>query len=49
MAIIAPTGLILATLEMVDVSYNKWIKFIAPLMGILLVLAIVMLGIQTVI
>lgn len=49
MAIIAPTGLILATLEMVDVSYNKWIKFITPLMGILLVLSIVMLGIQTVI
>ena len=49
MAIIAPTGLILATLEMVDVSYNKWVKFILPLMGILLVLAIVMLGIQTVI
>lgn len=48
MAIIAPTGLILATLEMVDVSYNKWVKFIAPLMGILLVLSIVMLGIQTV-
>lgn len=49
MSIIAPTGLILATLEMVDVSYNKWIKFIAPLMGILLVLSIVMLGVQTVI
>lgn len=49
MAMIAPTGLILATLEMVDVSYNKWVKFIAPLMGILLVLAIVMLGIQIVI
>lgn len=49
MAIIAPTGLILATLEMVDVPYNKWLKFILPLMGILLVLSIVMLGIQTVI
>lgn len=49
MAIIAPTGLILATLEMVDVPYNKWVKFILPLMGILLVLSVVMLGIQTVI
>ncbi|MDO5018731.1 MAG: YfcC family protein [Lagierella massiliensis] len=48
MAIIAPTGLILATLEMVEVSYNKWIKFILPLMGMLLVLALVMLGVQTV-
>lgn len=49
MAIIAPTGLILATLEMVDVSYDKWIKFILPLMGMLLVLSVVMLGVQTVI
>lgn len=49
MAIIAPTGLILATLEMVDVSYNKWVKFILPLMGILLILSVVMLGVQTVI
>ena len=48
MAIIAPTGLILATLEMVDVSYNKWVKFILPLMGMLLVLSLVMLGIQVV-
>lgn len=49
MAIIAPTGLILATLEMVDVSYNKWIKFILPLMGIILILSVVMLGVQTMI
>ena len=31
---ITPTGLILATLAMVDVSYDKWLKFIMPLMGI---------------
>lgn len=49
MAIIAPTGLILATLEMVDVSYNKWLKFILPLMGIILILSVVMLGVQTMI
>lgn len=48
MSFITPTGLILATLEMVDVSYNKWLKFILPLMGIMLILSIVMLGIQTV-
>ncbi|MGN0405834.1 MAG: YfcC family protein [Bariatricus sp.] len=31
---IAPTGLILASLAMVDVTYDKWLKFIMPLMGI---------------
>ncbi len=49
MSFITPTGLILATLEMVDVSYDKWLKFILPLMGIIGVFAIIMLGIQTVI
>ncbi len=48
MSFITPTGLILATLEMVDVSYDKWLKFILPLMGIIGVFAIVMLGVQTV-
>ncbi|MDO5754960.1 MAG: YfcC family protein [Tissierellia bacterium] len=48
MAFITPTGLILATLEMVDVTYDKWLKFILPLMGIIGVQALVMLGIQTV-
>ncbi len=48
MSFITPTGLILATLEMVDVSYDKWLKFILPLMGIIGIFAIIMLGIQTV-
>ncbi len=48
MAFITPTGLILATLEMVDVTYNKWIKFVLPLMGIIGVFSIVMLVIQTI-
>ena len=47
MAFITPTGLILATLEMVDVTYNKWLKFILPLMGIIGVFAVIMLVIQT--
>lgn len=47
MAFITPTGLILATLEMVDVTYNKWLKFILPLMGIIGVFSIVMLVLQT--
>ena len=43
---ITPTGLILATLAMVDVSYDKWLKFIMPLMGIITVFSGIMLVIQ---
>ncbi|SFQ05482.1 Uncharacterized membrane protein YfcC, ion transporter superfamily [Lachnospiraceae bacterium XBB1006] len=43
---ITPTGLILASLEMVDVTYDKWLKFIMPLMGIIAVFAAAMLLIQ---
>lgn len=46
MSFITPTGLILATLEMVDVTYNKWLKFILPLMGIIGLFAIAMLAVQ---
>lgn len=49
MAFITPTGLILATLEMVDVTYDKWLKFVLPLMGIIGVFAIGMLVLQTII
>ncbi|WP_333888062.1 YfcC family protein [Clostridium sp.] len=44
---ITPTGLILATLAMVDVTYDKWLKFIMPLMGYIAVFAAIMLLIQT--
>lgn len=43
---ITPTGLVLATLDMVDVTYDKWLKLVMPLMGILAVLSIVLLLIQ---
>lgn len=46
MAFITPTGLILATLAMVDVTYDKWIKFIMPLMGLIGAFAAAMLVIQ---
>ncbi len=46
MAFITPTGLILATLAMVDVTYDRWIKFIMPLMGMIGAFAAVMLVIQ---
>lgn len=43
MSFITPTGLILASLEMVNVTYNKWLKFILPLLGMIAVLAIAIL------
>lgn len=49
MSFITPTGLILASLELVDVTYDKWIKYILPLMGIIGVISLVMLGVQSVI
>lgn len=49
MAFITPTGLILATLELVDITYDKWLKFILPLMGITGAFAILMLVLRAVI
>ncbi|TCO74388.1 YfcC family protein [Marinisporobacter balticus] len=46
MAFITPTGLILVTLSMVDVTYDKWLKFIMPLMGIIGGFSAVMLLVQ---
>ena len=43
---ITPTGLILATLAMVDIPFNKWLKFILPLMGIILLFSIGLLVVQ---
>ncbi len=43
MSFITPTGLILASLEMVNVTYNKWLKFILPLLGMIAILAIAIL------
>lgn len=42
-AFVNPTGLILASLAIVKVGYNKWLKFVMPLVLILLVFTMVML------
>ncbi len=42
---ISPTGILLASLALVNVGYDKWLKFIMPLVIMLAVLAIVMLTI----
>lgn len=43
---IAPTGLIIASLSMVNVGFNKWIKFVMPLVGMVCILAMIFLGIS---
>lgn len=43
-AFINPTGLILATLAIVNVSYDKWLRFVMPLVGILLVVSVIYLS-----
>lgn len=45
-AFISPTGLILASLAIVKVGYDKWLKFIMPLVFILLLFSIIMLSIS---
>lgn len=46
MSFFAPTGLIIASLAMVNVGFNKWIKFVMPLVCIIGVLALVLLGVS---
>ena len=42
-AFINPTGLILASLTVVNVGFDKWLKFIMPLLGILLIMGMIAL------
>jgi uncharacterized ion transporter superfamily protein YfcC len=44
MQLLAPTGMILPSLAMVDVPYSTWIRFVTPLMAMLAVLAAVFLA-----
>ena len=45
MSIITPTGLVLPSLAMVNLNYKQWLKFVSPLLVILMVVAIgVLLG-----
>ncbi|MEX0291653.1 MAG: YfcC family protein, partial [Flavobacteriaceae bacterium] len=43
---ISPTGIILASLAIVNVGYDKWLRFVMPLVGILCLLAMVALTIS---
>ena len=44
MQLLAPTGMILPSLAMVDVPYSTWIRFVTPLMAMLAVLAAIFLA-----
>ncbi|MGT2620624.1 hypothetical protein [Photobacterium damselae] len=46
MLYLAPTGLILATLQMLDMSYNKWLKFVWPMVLFVLSFGAILLVIQ---
>lgn len=46
MSFITPTGLVLASLAMVHVTFDKWLKFVWPLMAIIGLLAIILLGVS---
>ncbi|ERT64234.1 hypothetical protein HMPREF0202_02851 [Cetobacterium somerae ATCC BAA-474] len=43
MSFITPTGLILVTLEMAETTFDKWLKYILLLMGIMAVFSVAML------
>lgn len=46
MLFLAPTGLVLVTLQMLYIPFDKWVKFVLPMIGVLLTLAIIFLLIQ---
>jgi uncharacterized ion transporter superfamily protein YfcC len=45
-AFINPTGLILASLAIVNVGFNKWMRFVMPLVGLLLIITMTWLTIS---
>lgn len=47
MLYLAPTGLVLATLTMLDMKYTKWLKFVWPMVVFVLVFGGIMLIAQT--
>lgn len=43
---LAPTGMLLPSLDLVKVDYSKWIKFSMPLLGMLSALSIILLSVE---
>jgi len=48
MLFLAPTGLVMATLQMLDIKYSHWLKFVWPLVVFVLVYGGILLVLQTV-
>ena len=46
MLYLAPTGLVLVTLQMLGIQFNKWVKFVLPMVGFVLGFGGLMLVIQ---
>ena len=46
---LAPTGLVMATLQMLDIKYSHWLKFVWPLVVFVLVYGGILLVLQTVV
>lgn len=49
MLYLAPTGLVLATLQMLDMKYSHWLKFVTPMVLFVLIFGGVLLVIQSII
>ena len=49
MLFLAPTGLVMATLQMLDLKYSHWLKFVWPLVVFVLVYGGILLVLQTVV
>ena len=46
MLFLAPTGLVLVTLQMLHIPFDRWVKFVLPMIGALLVIGSILLIIQ---
>jgi len=46
MLFLAPTGLVLVTLQMLGIQFNKWVKFVLPMVGFVLGFGALMLVVQ---
>ncbi|MBR0574525.1 MULTISPECIES: YfcC family protein [Pasteurellaceae] len=46
MLFLAPTGLVLVTLQMLHIPFNKWVRFIMPMVGGLFIISSILLLIQ---
>ena len=49
MLFLAPTGLVMATLQMLDIRYSHWLKFVWPLVVFVLVYGGILLVLQTIV